>query len=103
MEKYATGIQVQQKYYRITEYDFQKVKVTIPAQFYNGKEVLLSEEDIVVKYGIKKLRNEQFEIVGYKNNTKKGTATVYIKGCGEYGGMKEVKFRIKTRMFLREV
>ena len=86
-------------YYRITEYDFGKAKVTIPTQFYSGKEVLLSKDDIVVKFGGKRLENEQFEIVGYKNNRKKGTATVYIKGCGVYGGMKEVKFRIKTKVF----
>ena len=35
-----------------------------------------------------------FEIVSYGANTRKGTGTVTIKGIGEVGGMRTVKFSI---------
>lgn len=36
-------------------------------------------------------------VVGYKNNTKKGNATVTVRGIGEYGGTKAVKFSIVSK------
>ena len=40
-----------------------------------------------------------FEIVedSYQKNDKKGTAKVTIRGIGEFGGEKVVKFKIKER------
>lgn len=35
-----------------------------------------------------------YEIESYKNNNKKGTATVAIRGIGRYGGTKTVEFAI---------
>ena len=42
-----------------------------------------------------------YEIVegSYKNNLKKGTASVTIRGTGNYGGTKVVKFTIKSKTF----
>ena len=38
-----------------------------------------------------------FEITGYTNNVKKGTAKLTIHGTGEYGGSKTVSFRINAK------
>ncbi|MCR5450159.1 MAG: hypothetical protein K6F23_12290, partial [Solobacterium sp.] len=38
-----------------------------------------------------------YEIVGYTNNIKKGTAKVTFRGKGEYGGEKTVSFKIGQR------
>ena len=35
----------------------------------------------------------------YSNNTKKGTANVTVRGKGQYGGSKTVKFKITSRIF----
>lgn len=35
-----------------------------------------------------------YEIESYKNNTKKGIATVTIRGIGRYGGTRTVEFAI---------
>ena len=93
--------------YRITEKDFTKVKVAAIQKKYTGKAVELAEADFVNADGSGKVTiggeslvyGKDFEIVpgSYKNNVKKGTATVTIKGCGEYGGTKTVKFSVGAR------
>lgn len=42
----------------------------------------------------KTLKEDEYEIVGYTKNIKKGTAKVTIHGLGEYGGTKTGKFKI---------
>ena len=44
---------------------------------------------------------KDFEIVegSYRNNLKKGTASVTLRGLGEYGGTKTIKFKIGVRGF----
>lgn len=79
-------------------------KVTIAPQIYNGRAVEISKADItsvqVKKNGSwVKLNPEDYEIIegSYKNNVKKGTAKVTIKGVGEYGGIKEASFKITSK------
>ena len=71
---------------------------------YTGSPVELSEDDIL---SIKISKTEQnltqgtdFEIVGYTNNIKKGTAKVTFHGKGDYGGEKTVSFKIGQRSFV---
>ncbi len=84
--------------YQITPAAFKSAKITIAPQVYTGKEITLTEDDFTsVKMGKDSLTyGEQYEIVegSYKNNIKKGTASVTIKGKGNYGGEKTVKFKI---------
>ena len=35
-----------------------------------------------------------YEIIGYYNNIKKGTATVLIRGIRDYSGVKSISFKI---------
>lgn len=91
--------------YSFRTYDIAKAKVTIPAQTYTGKAITLdktNEEQLLVKVSGKKVEPDQFEIVAgsYKNNVKKGTASMTIRGVDNYGGTKTVTFRIKAKGFL---
>lgn len=89
--------------YSFKAYDISGAKVTIPKQTYTGRKITLDKTDekqILVKVKGKKVEPDQFDIVGYTNNVKKGTATVTIKGKGNYGGTKTVKFTIKAKGFL---
>lgn len=79
-------------------------RISIVPQIYTGRAITLTEEDIVsveVKSNgsYKVLEPDQYEIVpgSYKNNTKKGTARVTIKGIGEYGGCQEATFKIEAQ------
>lgn len=63
----------------------------IAKQKYTGKAVKPSP---TVKFGGKKLKRNTDYTVSYKNNKKKGAATVVIKGKGNFTGTKTVKFKI---------
>ena len=58
---------------------------------YTGKE---RKPSVTVKNGSVKLVKDTDYTVTYKNNTNPGTATVTVKGIGNYTGSKSVKFRI---------
>lgn len=85
--------------YRIVQADISKGSGKITTQTYTGKEIKPGKADITMKVGRTTLSDKDYEIVGYKNNIRKGTATVIIKGVGNYGGTKEIKFSIKSKTF----
>lgn len=62
--------------------------------YYTGEEIVLTEKDLTVKLGTTTLTENDFEIIGYSNNVKKGTAKVTIRGKGKYGGTKQISFKI---------
>ncbi|MBD5477606.1 MAG: type I pullulanase [Lachnospiraceae bacterium] len=76
-------------------------KVKIEPQIYTGAEVKLNYNDITVEMKENgewvAIDKSNFEITGYSNNTKKGTAKVTIHGIGEYGGTKTVSFKINAK------
>lgn len=88
--------------YRITKSSIASAKTTIPAQIYSGSPIILTKEEITLKVGKDTLTSDDFEIVegSYKNNVKKGTASLTIKGVGNYGGTKTVNFAIKAKTFI---
>ena len=101
--------------YVITEKNFTGIKAASIQKPYTGRKVILSEEDFYDEKGKSKItigngKNKEyleygkdFEIVegSYKNNMKKGTASVTLRGISEedglYGGTKTIKFKIGTR------
>lgn len=89
--------------YRITAYDIGKAKVSVEPQTYTGSEIEPhSGTGVKVTYkGVESELTEgvHYEITGYANNVKKGTAKLYIKGLGDFGGTKTVSFKIKTKTF----
>ena len=86
--------------YRIVKANISSAKVSIPKQTYTGDEILLDKSQITIKLSGDILKPEDFEIIRYDNNVKKGNASVTIQGKGNYGGIKTVKFSIGTRGFL---
>lgn len=85
--------------YRITNADINKAVVKIPAQVYNGKAIKVDKVMQITLNG-KPLSSDNYEIVGYSNNKNRGTASVTIKGKNDCGGIRTVKFKIKSKGFL---
>lgn len=88
--------------YRITQAAISSASVTIPVQTYTGREVTPDKGQITVEMKGNLVDPSQYEIVAgsYQNNIKKGKASVTIRGVGNYGGTKTVKFSIRAKGFL---
>ena len=86
--------------YRIIDknYDFRKAKVVVnsgKAYDYTGSAIKPAQADLNVTIGGSPISSENYEILGYYNNVKKGnSAYVRIQGTGKYAGVKDVKFKI---------
>ncbi len=88
--------------YRITEKSINDVTVLAKNLEYKGQAAEYTPE--LIAYGMLILRDnstgkelvcgQDFEIVGYKNNEKIGRATMTIKGLGDYGGTRNVTYKI---------
>ena len=83
--------------YRVTAASVSSAKVTVPAQIYTGAEITPKKEELTVKVGKTVLTGDDYDIISYSNNVKKGSASLTIKGKGNYGGTKTVKFTIKAK------
>lgn len=86
--------------YRIVKASIAKAKVTVAKQYYTGKSVEPGKDQLTVKVGSAVLNKTDYEIVGYSNNVAKGTATVTLRGTGNYGGEITVKFKIEQKNFI---
>lgn len=67
----------------------------IASQQYTGNEIR-PEISLYTQTGKTKnyLTEEDYEIIGYYNNVKKGTATILIRGTNAYSGVKSITFKI---------
>lgn len=88
--------------FRYVAANIASAKVVIPNFVYTKKAITLDENRIQVTMVVKKKAEtlkfgEDFEIIGYKNNVDRGTAKVTIRGLGNYGGTKEVGFKIVSK------
>ena len=86
--------------YRITKADIGKAKVKIPTQTYTGKKIEPADQIEVTLGGQNLAEGTDYEIVSYSNNVNKGSASVILRGIGDCGGSKTVKFTIKGKGFL---
>lgn len=89
--------------YRIVKQGISAAKVSVENQTYTGKAITITKDDIKsIKIGKTALTADDYEIVpnSYKNNIKKGTASVSIRGLGNYGGEKSITFKIKAKSLL---
>ncbi len=65
---------------------------------YNGAHTKMSPDGITVKYGDNELiRGKDYRVLMCTNDTKKGTAIVWIMGLGSYSGVRRVKYKIVKR------
>ncbi|MBR5579500.1 MAG: hypothetical protein IKW28_10965, partial [Lachnospiraceae bacterium] len=81
-------------------YDISKATVKIADKDYTGDDVTLTNEDITIKIknnSATLVKDQDYRIVGYTNNVKKGTAKVTLQGIGDFGGTKTVTFKIVQR------
>ena len=90
--------------FRVIDNDknISKTTIKVNLQVYTGSPVELKKEDIAeitmkIKGEKVSLTPDDFEITGYTNNAKKGTAKVTIHGLREYGGTKIVNFKINAQ------
>lgn len=88
--------------YRIVNADISKAKVSVSAKVYqNGDAVTLTSDDIVVTLNKEPLEygtDYTIDSSSYTNNTKKGKASVVLKGTGtNYGGEKKITFTIGSK------
>ena len=75
---------------KISKAKFSKVKAQKLKKA--GKAV---KPKVTIKYNGKKLKAGRDYTVTYKNNKKKGTAKIIVKGKGNFKGTKTIKFKIK--------
>jgi len=88
--------------YKQASFNIGRAKaVSIPKQTYTGNAVKLSKSDLtsIVYTGSKGAVNylepgKDFEVKGYSNNVKTGTAKVIIHGIGDYAGTKTLTFKV---------
>ncbi len=65
---------------------------------YNGAHTKMSPDSITVKYGGNELiRGKDYRVLMCTNDTKKGTAKVWIMGLGKYSGVRRVSYKIIKR------
>ncbi len=81
----------------------------INVQEYTGREITLSRNDLqkLLYTGKKDApsylhykesgKADDFEVIGYTNNIKKGTAKVTVKGVGKFAGTKTLTFKIRSK------
>lgn len=89
--------------YAFLEEDDEEIAANKFAVQYKGSPVTITNDEIVLKITKKvgrttittRLDPDQYEIVAFQNNNKVGTATVILRGTGEYGGLKSITFKIK--------
>lgn len=88
--------------YRVAQASISSASVSVSKQTYTGQEITPDQSQFTVKIKGQKIPDDQWEIVpgSYKNNVKKGTASVTIRGLENYGGVKTVKFTIGAKGFL---
>ena len=91
--------------------DISKAKVSAPdgkgvTKEYKGIPIELTGDDL--KVTLKGVEGDleigtDYEIAAHSNNTSKGTATVVLKGIGDYSGTKTFKFKITQKTVSGEI
>lgn len=87
--------------YKIAKGDISKAKITVKkAKNWTGTNVNLEPSDIEVSLnGSPLIAGAEWVIVECSNNIKRGTATVEVRGVGDYGGTKTANFKIIQKPF----
>lgn len=94
--------------FRYSKKNISSAKSKIAACVYTGKEIKPQPYDATTNPGgftvwmgtTELVPGQDYEIVGYANNIKKGTASVTIKGKGDYCGTKVLKYKINAKSML---
>ena len=72
----------------------KKIKTAVPSYEYTGEPQVLGN-DFSIKYSDELLEaGKDYTVESYSNNVNAGTATVVLKGLGNYTGTRKVTFKI---------
>lgn len=88
------------------EYNLSRAKISVKKGnkiSYTGSEITeedLSEKLVVSLNGVELVYGEDFEILIIPGNPLRGKVGIYVKGLGEYGGMKAFKLNVVPRTIL---
>ena len=66
-------------------------------QYFSQYGTKPGKEDLSVTYKGTEVSGEEYDIISYSKNDKKGSATLVVEGKGQYGGTKKVTFKINAR------
>ncbi len=78
--------------FMINAKDFSKTEISkVEDQVYSGSAL---EPEVTVKDGDEELTKDKDYTLSYENNTEIGTATVTVKGKGNYSGSQKISFKI---------
>lgn len=86
--------------FRIIGKLISKAKISVKpdkVQYFSQYGTRPGKEDLIVTYENEPVTDDEYDIVSYSKNDKKGKATLVIQGKGQYGGTKKVTFTIKAR------
>ncbi|MDE7359328.1 MAG: hypothetical protein K2N39_07885 [Lachnospiraceae bacterium] len=86
--------------FRIIGKLISKAKVSVKpdkVQYFSQYGTRPGKEDLTVTYKNAPVTDEEYDIISYSKNDRKGKATLVIQGKGQYGGTKNVTFAIKER------
>ncbi len=100
---YEAGSYVIKGYYRAIDAgkDISKAKVSVDTKniaYNRGKSIIpVKKDNLTVTLGKAKLGSSDYEIISVTGNRFLGTATVKIRGTGEYGGVKTFTYKIGAK------
>ena len=89
--------------YRICEVNHNVSKASVGFKdnkkkiYYTGNGISIDKNDIRVRIGKVELTSDDFELIDYTNNVRKGTAQVTVRGIGKYAGTRILKFSVQAQ------
>ncbi|MDE7321210.1 MAG: hypothetical protein K2N73_00520 [Lachnospiraceae bacterium] len=66
-------------------------------QYFSQYGTRPGKDDLIVTYRNTEVKSDEYDIISYSKNDKKGSATLVVQGKGQYGGTKKVTFKINAR------
>lgn len=89
--------------YRICEVNHNVSKASVGFKdnkkkiYYTGNGISIDKNDIRVRIGKVELTSDDFELIDYTNNVRKGTAQVTVRGIDKYAGTRILKFSVQAQ------
>lgn len=66
-------------------------------QYFSQYGTRPGKDDLTVTYKGEEVKSDEYDIISYSMNDRKGNATLVVQGKGQYGGTKKVTFKINAR------
>lgn len=66
-------------------------------QYFSQYGTRPGKDDLAVTYKGEEVKVDEYDIISYSKNDRKGSATLVVQGKGQYGGTKKFTFKINAR------